>query len=484
MENPVISIENKIDYACKGRWYLTAHSGFPNKKIIPKPKKRNIPVFIKLRDNIGIDKWKNSYLIYDTHFGFIYKTNKVGMLIINLIKKESMKLDSLLTKVLSQYPYLSEKAILNFLEKLTNFSLLQFEGTEKFPYLRVQWDITYLCNLSCTHCELSCSPLNKDVLTFGEMKSIVKKLKSKTNFIDFRFSGGEPFASSNFLRLLKYMGKQINCNISILTNGTLIDEQNIKMLEKIKERIKYIRISLAGGQASTNDKIRGKGSFEKIINGIRLLTDRGFFVDVAFDCYKKNIKEIEEAIKLAIKLRCKRFGISFIQPKGNAMRNFRRDELYSFTTFHLERRLFHLAKKYSKKIHVHSLINRMEKYIQLKLPPVPCQLFLHNYIFITPEGDVYPCPEFYTVKNKEEWRIGNLVYGTIDGIFSSPKFLLFKEIDFSKIEKCRRCKYINFCVTGCRIEAVKRYNNIFKPDPHCKNIRKLLSKIEMFIKSN
>lgn len=45
-------------------------------------------------------------------------------------------------------------------------------------------------------------------------------------------------------------------------------------------------------------------------------------------------------------------------------------------------------------------MSKIKKYLELKLPPVPCQLFLHNYIFITPGGDVYPCPEFYTVKNK------------------------------------------------------------------------------------
>lgn len=340
---PIICIENKIDYACKGRWYLTAHNDIQSFSPKLNSKKKSIcfhPLLkFKLRNDLGIEKLNNEwYLIYDTYFGFIYKVNKIGMKIMDYLKEEKLTLNHLYKKILTKYTTLPRRKIIEFLKKLREFNLLITEETNKFPYLRVQWDITYRCNLSCEHCELLSSPSRKDLLTLKEMKCIVRKLSRISDFIDFRFSGGEPFASSNFLKILRFISKRIDCSISILTNGTLIDKQLVTQLEKIgKQRFKYIRVSISGGSAKINDFIRGEGSFNKIVTGIARLTKREFFVDVAFDCWKGNIVDIERVIKLAINLKCKRFGLSFIQPKGRAVRNFKKDDLYYFTSFELEK---------------------------------------------------------------------------------------------------------------------------------------------------
>jgi radical SAM protein with 4Fe4S-binding SPASM domain len=347
----------------------------------------------------------------------------------------------------------------------------------KFLTFRVQWDITARCNLCCKHCELKSSPFTEDYLTLEKAKEIVDQFSKIAYSVDYRFSGGEPFFLPYFLDLIEYITRGNN-SVSILTNGTLLTKKLSEELKKVgRGKIKYIRVSISGGDEASNDHIRGKGSFEKIITGIKNLVKAGFFVDIAYDCYRGNINEIEKAIKLAISLGAKRFGISFIQPKGRATTNFGKRDLVTFTNWKFEKMMFKLVKKYGDRIRINSIIQKTLERFKLNFRPTLCQLVLRNYLFINPVGEVYPCPEFYTVKNKEKYKVGQLPHDKLPQIINSPRLLFFKNLTFNKIPKCKTCKYLKFCEGGCRIEALKMYESIYAPDPHCRKIKLLYSKI-------
>ena len=65
---------------------------------------------------------------------------------------------------------------------------------------------------------------------------------------------------------------------NVLTNGTFIDEKLAQKLRVLYDSSRYsleLRISLDGTTEETNDPIRGKGTFTRILRGIRNLATVG-----------------------------------------------------------------------------------------------------------------------------------------------------------------------------------------------------------------
>ncbi len=135
-----------------------------------------------------------------------------------------------------------------------------------------------ICNLSCTHCFISCSPDND---SFGFMnreriRAFVQHGKS-LGVKEFYFTGGEPFLNKEIYGILEdtlSVGP-----VTVLTNGTTIRKRVAKKLQDISDATIYsleLRVSLDGFDAESNDRLRGAGSFESAVRGIMALADAGF----------------------------------------------------------------------------------------------------------------------------------------------------------------------------------------------------------------
>ena len=71
------------------------------------------------------------------------------------------------------------------------------------------------------------------------------------------------------MNLLEFIRKNYSGEVTISTNGTLIDLNNVKI---ITECVDKVDISLDGYNGETVSGIRGEGVFEKVIENIKLLT--------------------------------------------------------------------------------------------------------------------------------------------------------------------------------------------------------------------
>lgn len=135
-----------------------------------------------------------------------------------------------------------------------------------------------LCNLECTHCFISCGPKNHNHAMMSEHQVRTYLEESKTLGVkDFYITGGEVFLNSEifeiFAALLEYGAA------SALTNGTLITREKAKRLREIQSRSNHplqFRISMEHFDEEENDKVRGKGSFRRAVQGIRNLAEAGF----------------------------------------------------------------------------------------------------------------------------------------------------------------------------------------------------------------
>jgi molybdenum cofactor biosynthesis enzyme MoaA len=134
-----------------------------------------------------------------------------------------------------------------------------------------------LCNLRCTHCFISCSPTNHahDFLTLDEVRRrLVEAVPLGVR--EYYFTGGEPFMVPDLLAMVELALGQ--GPVSILTNGLLLTPERCRRLKTISDASDYsldLRISVDGYTPDSNDPIRGAGTYEKILEGIRNLAAAG-----------------------------------------------------------------------------------------------------------------------------------------------------------------------------------------------------------------
>lgn len=149
----------------------------------------------------------------------------------------------------------------------------------EFGGLRSLWfQITgTLCNLACRHCFNSSGPRNPWLgsLDAGVVRQHIAEAE-RLGVREFYFTGGEPFLHPELLTLVAEALAVVP--VTILTNGTLIDEVVADRLAGIAAGSPYsleLRISLDAPTAEANDRVRGRGSFAKALRAVRLLGERG-----------------------------------------------------------------------------------------------------------------------------------------------------------------------------------------------------------------
>jgi MoaA/NifB/PqqE/SkfB family radical SAM enzyme len=135
-----------------------------------------------------------------------------------------------------------------------------------------------VCNLRCAHCFISCAPEN-DTLGFLSLESVLGWLEiaRRHGVKEYYVTGGEPFMHADLPGMLEAM---LRCGpVTVLTNGTLFTEPVLTRLAAAEAASDYsleLRVSIDGPSPETNDPIRGEGTFERAMEGIRKLLGHGF----------------------------------------------------------------------------------------------------------------------------------------------------------------------------------------------------------------
>ena len=135
-----------------------------------------------------------------------------------------------------------------------------------------------ICNLRCHHCFISCSPEN-DKFRFLSLDTCVGYLEESRalGVKEYYFTGGEPFANPEMCDILE---RTLEFGpATVLTNATLFRDAILDRLWSMDNASIYsleLRVSLDGYSAEMNDPIRGEGTFERAMDGVRRLAARGF----------------------------------------------------------------------------------------------------------------------------------------------------------------------------------------------------------------
>ena len=135
-----------------------------------------------------------------------------------------------------------------------------------------------VCNLRCRHCFISCAPDNHShwFMSREAVRSYLEESRG-LGVKEYYFTGGEPFMNREIEGILQdtlELG-----SATVLTNGTLIPPRRAEALAGLAGASPYsleLRVSLDGVTASMNDAIRGEGTFNRCMDGVRQLVAAGF----------------------------------------------------------------------------------------------------------------------------------------------------------------------------------------------------------------
>ena len=101
------------------------------------------------------------------------------------------------------------------------------EKTHKENNLSVSFTpLTNKCNLSCSHCALSASPLSQDILSTNDVKYAIDKIID-VNPNTLILTGGEPFIRNDILEIISYIRTNFKNKLVIMTNCMLIRKKFI-----------------------------------------------------------------------------------------------------------------------------------------------------------------------------------------------------------------------------------------------------------------
>jgi radical SAM protein with 4Fe4S-binding SPASM domain len=172
----------------------------------------------------------------------------------------------------------------------------QEEQISYLPYIL----LTKACNLNCIHCCADAGmSSNSSELNTEEWFSVADKLKGMK--IDaICISGGEPLMRKDFFEIARYFKNALNIELTLMSNATLIDEDKASKLVELFDSFSF---SLDGIDEETCSVIRGRGTFEKTMRGIRIMQAKGMKnFALSFTSTKNNQQYEEEFKKLAAEL--------------------------------------------------------------------------------------------------------------------------------------------------------------------------------------
>jgi MoaA/NifB/PqqE/SkfB family radical SAM enzyme len=174
------------------------------------------------------------------------------------------------------------------------------------------------CNLRCRHCYINPEQHGRKRLPIERIERWLEVLADRSPGANLVLLGGEPTLHPDLPRAVRHARSLGFASITIDTNGYLFHD----ILEKVTPaEVDVFSFSLDGATAETNDRIRGKGSYDACLNGIRRARSRGYRTSLIFTASQANLEELAAMGPLLAELGVERFFIQVLGLRGRAVRS-------------------------------------------------------------------------------------------------------------------------------------------------------------------
>ncbi len=329
--------------------------------------------------------------------------------------------------------------------------------------------LTSACNFQCKHCFYSCSNNKGENLDFENQFLPFLDDFTRHNGKFITFTGGEPLIVQN---LEKYFNacKERGIKFALLTNGSLITHDLCELFKKYNA---VLQVSLDGDN-ETFGLIRKGGQFNKVIEGIKQLSNYGIPYDISFMPSKVNINSFDNILNIAIENKATSIHMPLLEQYGTAKDNtdllyLSEDELIGFFDRLIDRYFNGLQDKIKINF-IESIISDLHN----SRKKICCNIG-RNYGSIYSDGSLFPCSEVI----QDNFKIGKFADNHFHNTQNDVQF--FSNLNVDDFEKCNECEFKYYCGGGCRLHSYIKYNSFYKEDTYCELLKHCYERILLYI---
>jgi len=263
--------------------------------------------------------------------------------------------------------------------------------------------------------------------------------------------------------------------IVFFTNGTLVNDKFIQMFKRVNSST-HVFVSLDGLTPYAHGKIRGiqnslqKRIFNQTLEGVKKLVQNDILCKVNTIIHKYNVRELPKMYYLMKKLGIKMWRLSLSKFVGRYKKTYKKFVPTKNNLFKAYRKLLELflqdVKVENKKIiipldlriaNVFKSEMLIKPLVSYTINDSTCE-YQKNRVTIKPNGDVVPCGLLV------DYPIGNIRKMPLKKIWYSREMQYFKKFKIKNVIKCKECKYVKICGTGCRANSLFSFGDLFHPD--------------------
>lgn len=319
-----------------------------------------------------------------------------------------------------------------------------------FP-LSIEVEITRRCNWNCKFCyntwKHSDEYPNTLDLSYDKFKNIINE-SLENGCTSLKISGGEPTLHPKFNNFIEY-ASEMGMNISLFTNGTLLDENMISFLKNNK--ISTVLISLHGLQNQHELYTNIYNSYNKTIRTIENLIKNNIQVSVeTILSASSTIKEIIEMGNILTTIGVKHWNFMPYVSTGSTY-----DSKYQYNIKQLPQLMEELYKKYNIDIRVVCSQKLCLNTSKLSLDDLNQNKYIDGncgagilWISISYNGKIRNCPHSDIYAGTIEEGLKKIYLTKL-----KPHILNI----YNNLDECKHCLGYKECRGGCHLNKIKNY---------------------------
>ncbi|NDV47705.1 radical SAM protein [Paludibacter sp. 221] len=323
------------------------------------------------------------------------------------------------------------------------------------------FELTDACNERCKFCynhwKGTDNVVKQEKTNYAKTKKVLQKVFSQADVGSISFSGGEPMLFPRIHDLILFT-RFHKTNVSVLTNGTLVTEQDLRIFSQLG--VSRIQIPIHSANPETHDAVtQVKGSWEKSVNTVQKIVaqDADKFSTVLV-LTKQNLPDLNDTLSLYHDLGIQSVLVNRFNIGGEG-RKYRHELELTHTEL---KEAFSIINDFSR--------NNVMRFYSGVCTPI-CVL--------NPKD--YPCISFsfcntdmskrpITINHAGDVRFCNHSPRVLGNVFEKPLHdILFDksiaEYYSSTPEFCVSCQLLKTCGGGCRAASEQVYDTFAIVDP-------------------
>lgn len=438
-------------------------------------------------------------IVADVYSGAVHVVSDVVYDLLDYITEDSRELtDDIVEKLSSKYAESDIREaydeICFLIEKDALFSKDFYSGVvkhwnKKSVVKALCLHITHDCNMRCKYCfadtgeyggkrSFMSSEVGKKAIDF-----VIEKSEDRKN-IEIDFFGGEPLMNFGVVKdIVEYAKGRAEetgkiFRFTITTNGLMLNDE---IAEYINANMGNVVLSIDGRKDKHDfmrPKVGGQGTYDEILPKYKKIADSrnqdNYYVRGTFT--SNNLDFSEDVIHLADE------GFEQISVEPVVLPDSHEFALKEEHLPKLYSEYDKLADEYLKRKKNGKGFNFFHFMIDFSQGPCVYKRLSgcgagHEYVAITPEGDIYPCHQFV---GNEPFKMGNVFDGDMD---TSIRDKFMNSNVYTK-EKCADCWAKFYCSGGCSANAHNFNGDIDKPYELACDLEKKRVECAMYIAAN